>query len=328
MGRLNHPPSALEMAFHPLQLLMPGGRLGRHQVLLFHRVLVSRDPMMPGEPDVDWFDRLIGRLARLFCILPLSEAIERAAEGKLPRASLSITFDDGYADNVENALPVLERHRAHATFFIATGFLNGGRMFNDTLIETARRLPEGEIPYPFSDSTRIRIHGNEDRRTLAERAIGDCKYLPVSERDIKVAEFAKLQEAPLPDNLMMDTAQLQRLQASRYAEIGAHTDSHPILAGCEDKIALNEISQSVDRLENMLGIKPQLFAYPNGKEGVDFLAPQAKLVEQAGLAAAVSTDWGTLKKDTDRYRIPRFCPWSENQYRFVFDLVRARFGML
>lgn len=302
--------------------------MGRHQVLLFHRVLSTRDPMMPSEPDVDWFDRLIGRLARLFCILPLSEAIEQASQGSLPAASLSITFDDGYADNVDNALPVLESHRAHATFFIATGFLNGGRMFNDTLIETARRIPEGEIRYPFADQPRIVIGDMQDRRALAQRAIGDCKYLPVSERDMRVAEFARLQEQALPDNLMMNTAQLKQLHASPYAEIGAHTVSHPILAVCNDRVALDEISRSANRLEEMLGCRPRLFAYPNGKEGVDFLTPQASLVEQAGLAAAVSTDWGIMRQDTDRYRIPRFCPWSENQHRFVIDLVRARYGML
>ena len=80
----------------PLNGLMPGGRWGRHQVLLFHRVLPAADPMLPSEPDQHWFDRLIKRLTMLFRIIPLTEAIELAQQRRLPAASLSITFDDKF----------------------------------------------------------------------------------------------------------------------------------------------------------------------------------------------------------------------------------------
>ena len=316
------------MSFHPLRLLMPGGRLARHQVLLFHRVLPSRDPMMPWEPDVEWFDRLIARLERVFSIIPLRQAIELAQQGRLPAASLSLTFDDGYADNFTCALPVLERHGAHATFFIASGFLDGGRMFNDTLIETARRVPTGEIVYPFTAGETLVIDSMEDRRKLAERAIGDCKYLPVAERDDRVARFAALQQDPLPDSLMMTSDQLQQLHASRCADIGAHTVTHPILAVCDDDLASDEINRSVQDLERLTGEKPRLFAYPNGKQGKDYLAGQARLVENAGLDAAVSTEWGVLGNATDRYQVPRFSPWSQNLNRYVLDLLRARYGLI
>ena len=57
----------------------------------------------------------------------------------VPPKSILITFDDGYADNHDIALPILKRHGLTATFFIATGFLDGGRMWNDTVIEAVRR---------------------------------------------------------------------------------------------------------------------------------------------------------------------------------------------
>jgi peptidoglycan/xylan/chitin deacetylase (PgdA/CDA1 family) len=52
-----------------------------------------------------------------------------------------ITFDDGYADNVEVALPILLRYEIAADFFVSTGFLDGGRMWNDTVIEAFRATP-------------------------------------------------------------------------------------------------------------------------------------------------------------------------------------------
>ena len=65
----------------------------------------------------------------------------RLQQGRLPPRALAITFDDGYADNRTVAAPLLERHGLPCTFFVATGFLDGGRMWNDTLIETVRRAP-------------------------------------------------------------------------------------------------------------------------------------------------------------------------------------------
>ena len=63
-----------------------------------------------------------------FNVLPLSEAASRLAQGTLPARALSITFDDGYADNREIAAPILQRLGLSATFFIATSFLGGGCM--------------------------------------------------------------------------------------------------------------------------------------------------------------------------------------------------------
>jgi len=69
----------------------------------------------------------------------LSDAITRLRRGTLPSCAVSITFDDGYADNAENALPLLQKYAITATFFIASGFIDGGRMWNDTVIESVRR---------------------------------------------------------------------------------------------------------------------------------------------------------------------------------------------
>ena len=308
------------------RLLMPGGRLARHQTLLFHRVLPQLDPMSPSEVDQTWFDGLLAELNRHFEIIPLGDAVELAAQKALPAASLSITFDDGYADNFLHALPVLEKHRAHATFFIATGYLDGGRMWNDTLIETCRTLPSGEHQLPPPWNEKVQINGHQDRLQLARRLIGFCKYLPAAERQVHVDTLAALATKPLPDDLMLNTDQLRQLGASHFAELGAHTHSHPILANCDQQQARVEIQQSIDRLEQLTGQRPRLFAYPNGKLGQDFALAQTGLVEQCGLRAAVSTDWGVLNAKTDLSMIPRFTPWRRSYGRFAIDLLRARYG--
>jgi len=119
--------------------------MGRHQTLLFHRVLQQADPLLADDPDRAAFEGLMRYLQRHFNVIPLQEAIELSASDELPRASLSITFDDGYADNVSEALPILQKLALPATFFVATDYLDGGRMWNDTVIETVRRSPLGTV---------------------------------------------------------------------------------------------------------------------------------------------------------------------------------------
>jgi peptidoglycan/xylan/chitin deacetylase (PgdA/CDA1 family) len=65
-----------------------------------------------------------------FCCLPLSEVARALAEGSpLPEAGVVVTFDDGYVDNLRNALPILERLRVPATLFVATGPVESQRPF-------------------------------------------------------------------------------------------------------------------------------------------------------------------------------------------------------
>src|SRR5690349_2991525 len=119
-------------------LLSPAGRAAPLTVLMYHRVLPAPDPLTESVDARD-FERQMRALREYFTVLPLAEAVAGLRAGKLPSRAVAITFDDGYADNAVIALPILESLGLHATFFIADGFLNGGRMFNDTVIEALRR---------------------------------------------------------------------------------------------------------------------------------------------------------------------------------------------
>ena len=118
---------------------LPATRAGRLLILIYHRVRPQPDPMFPGEVDAHRFDRQMALLRRHCHPLPLRAAIAGLAEGSLPARAVAVTFDDGYADNASVALPILGRHGIPATFFITAGYLDGGRMWNDSIIETIRR---------------------------------------------------------------------------------------------------------------------------------------------------------------------------------------------
>ena len=99
-------------------------------------------------------------------------------------------------------------------------------------------------------------------------------------------------------------------------QIGAHTMSHPILARLSDEQARQEIEGSKIFLEQLLGERVGLFAYPNGKPGEDYTPQTVEVVRSLGFDAAVSTRWGASKPGGDLLQIRRFTPWDKSRLRF------------
>lgn len=309
------------------RLLGASMRRPRHHTLIFHRVMYEQDPMSPGEPTADWFRALIRMLAANFEIISLSDALARARDRRLNGRSVSITFDDGYADNYTVALPILEAFNAPATFFIASGFLDGGRMWNDSLIEAVRRLPDGLYQVDDDDVVDFELNDWSSRRNAANALIKAWKHLSPEVRQQKVDAFAA-QVHDLPTDLMMSSEQLAAMAASPQATIGGHTVSHPILASLPADQAQAEIASGKAAVEEKIQRELRLFAYPNGKLGNDYRREHAELVRKAGFDAAVATDWGTMDASTDPFAIPRFTPWQTNLTRFSIDLWRCHYGLM
>lgn len=297
----------------------PSGRRARLSILIFHRVLPAPDPLFPGEVDVDRFGRILAWLEGWFNVLPLSEAVERLKCASLPARAACITFDDGYADNYTNALPLLQEHRVTATFFIATGFLDGGRMWNDSLIEAVRATRCESIDLNAVGLGVLPTRSVHDKRAALQRIIPGLKHVAPRARDCAVLRVAEECEAQLPNDLMLTATQLQGLQAAGM-EIGAHTVTHPILRLCDEDAARREIVESRGELEDRLGERIGLFAYPNGRYGEDYTRAHAKLVADLGFDAAVSTNAGVSRHGDDLFQLCRFTPWDHERWRFGMRL--------
>src|SRR5436305_15020348 len=91
------------------ELLSPGGPRGRLSIMIFHRVLPAPDPLRPSEPDAARFEAEMRNVARWFNVVALGRAVQGLKDGSLPARALAVTFDDGYADNHDVALPILRR---------------------------------------------------------------------------------------------------------------------------------------------------------------------------------------------------------------------------
>ncbi|MCC6198201.1 MAG: polysaccharide deacetylase family protein [Burkholderiales bacterium] len=297
------------------------GRERRLSVLIFHRVTPEPDPLFPGEMHAERFDALVRMLAADFNVLPLEGAIERIANDDLPPRAVSITFDDGYADNYTVACPILKRHGAVATFFIASGFLDGGTMWNDQVIEAVRASDRHELDLGWLEAGTVALGPSHARRAAIDSILQRIKYLPPSKRADAVARVRAAAGNPPCPRLMLESAQVRAL-ADEGMDIGGHTLTHPILAVLAPEEALREIRGDRERIDGIIGRPPRLFAYPNGKPRADYARAHVDMVRGAGYAGAVSTARGSAGPESDRYQIPRFTPWDASSLRFGLRLAQ------
>lgn len=300
-------------------LLSLGGLNARLSILIFHQVLAQPDPQSPGEEGTEIFDQQMSWLADCFRIIPLREAVQKLRQGKLLPRTACITFDDGYADNAKIALPILQKHGITATFFVSTGFLDGGRMWNDTIIELVRQAPGPMLNLSKMELGQFEINTIPQREQATNTLLDKLKYLPLKTRQLKVEEMCTYIPAILPNDLMMTSEQVKILHNAGM-EIGGHTVNHPILARTEDVMARAEIANGKEVLESIIRSPVRTFAYPNGKPGQDYLSDHVRMVRDLGFEAAVSTSHGAARNSSDLYQLPRFSPWDQEKVRYTLRL--------
>lgn len=305
------------------KLVSPGGPNGNLTILTYHRVPPDIDPLLSSDQvDARKFARHMAVMAECFNVLPLPEALEHLERGTLPARALSITFDDGYQDNYAIALPILQRHGLKATFFVCSGYINDGLMFNDIIIEALRACQSNAIELNWLGLGQLPVHDMASKRACAEKILGAVKYLPFQEREqacMRVWETAA--PGKTRPRLMMTDEEIRHL-AAQGMTIGGHTHTHPILNRIDLDSARQDIAQNRRLLGDLVGQEPLIFAYPNGRPVRDYGHEHVKLIRELGYHFAVSTAWGVATKSCDRYQLPRFSPWDDNPKRLVMRLLR------
>ncbi len=309
------------MARVGLGLVAPDGPRARLSVLIFHRVLPAHDPLAPDEPTASEFESIMQLVQSAFNVIPLRDAVVGLTSGRLPQRAMAITFDDGYANNATLAAPILERLGLHATFFVATGFLDGGCMFNDVIVESIRAFKDDAIDLGFLHLGTLSTATDAQRAAAVARILAAIKYRPMEERRAAAERVAQLAGLRPPGNLMMTSEQVQQLARRGFA-IGGHTVTHPILARLGEEAARHEIEAGKRQLEAIIGAPIDLFAYPNGRPRIDYVAATTRLVRQAGFKGAVTTSDGAASAGSDPFQVPRFTPWERRPLPFLLRLWR------
>jgi peptidoglycan/xylan/chitin deacetylase (PgdA/CDA1 family) len=257
-------------------------------VLNYHRL--GDAAASPFERDLfsataEAFDRQIAFLKKNAEVISPGDisALRRRAAGR----SVLITFDDGYRDNYDLALPILKRHGVPATFFICTGFLDrGGLAWWDEIAWALRASSQPEVPAGSWFEHALPLGSDEQRAAAIAAALRAYKLLP---NDRTAAFMTALRLATVPPPPPVDPRELwmtwEMVREMRDAgmTIGAHTDTHALLGRLSPAEQEREILISRDRLTAELGAPPRSFAYPVGKAGTYDISTK-RLLHAAGFA--------------------------------------------
>lgn len=293
-------------------------------ILLYHRV--ADDPidsqLLSVSPEN--FEQQIKYLTDNYSVIPLDEMTNNLQRNELKKNTISITFDDGYVDNLYNALPVLEKYNAHATIFITSQWINKnitpwwdelGYLFTGK-----HNLPE-EIN--IVDQS-FKIKSREDKFQLHNVLWAEIKKMPPQKIEEIIAylySVCGVKKEVRPECRLMNENELIDLSNSNLISIGAHTENHPTLSLLSKEEQKKEILNSKKQLEKLLGVEIKLFSYPFGGKS-DFNEVTEEIVKDAGFYAGIANIQKELNQNTNLWSIPRrlvrnwnindFSEWIQN----------------
>lgn len=277
-------------------------------ILGYHRIAVSRIDPWRLCVSPEHFAQHLETISDFADIVPLRKLKDRLTAGQSARPAVAITFDDGYADNLHIALPLLERFNAPATVFVCTAWTGRERGFWwDRLAEIlfeSEILPAGleleAISFHWKANGKLR-HDRDSLHQSLWRCLRDI------EDDLREDILERLSRwaghpADHPGGARPMTAdEVRILAASPLIEIGAHSLTHRPLTVLSQEQQLDEIERSGWQCEQMTGTRPESFAYPFG----DMAPETAAMARNAGYARACSQRADLVWQDTDPHQLPR-----------------------
>lgn len=276
---------------------------GIGSILMLHRVqrLAPADFSPNAHLSVSprFLDRLLGVLSRQVDFVSLDEAARRirTASGRTDRPFVAVTLDDGYRDNLENAVPLFRKHAVPYTIFIAPGLIEGEATlwWEDLEQAIAARdhflLPSQSVKVEFDVSTPAR-----KRKVFAELLSFLTVNVSEAEQRGIVAELswqADWDAAAHVRDSIMNWREIVDLARDPLCTIGAHTMNHFAVARLKDRDARREMVESARVLDLELGERPRHFAYPYGYPAAAGKREFA-MAREAGFETAVTTRHGVI----------------------------------
>ncbi|AWN37958.1 polysaccharide deacetylase family protein [Methylobacterium radiodurans] len=274
---------------------------GRGLILTFHHV--RPEPPAAFAPNrllaitPDFLDLTLGMLrARGFALCTLDEIPERLAQREAGPPFCALTFDDGYRDNAVHAAPVLARHGAPWTLFVASDFAGGeGRLWWVELERAVARLDRVRLE---AGGQRIDLPARDpaEKGRAFEAVYRALRAGPEAELLDRVGDLCRaagFAPGTVAEELCLDWDALRTLGRDPLVSFGAHTRSHPMLAKHPPGTARSEISESRARIEAELGRPVRHLSYPVGDRSS--AGPREfALARELGFATAVTTRPGHL----------------------------------
>ncbi|MCC6552246.1 MAG: polysaccharide deacetylase family protein [Polyangiaceae bacterium] len=298
------------------RLLWLRGRCGLPilSVFTYHRV---NEPAEVGELDQGVVEASAQELREQLAVIKAHGTVVSASEVRLfcterrrpPRSPVMITFDDGYRDNFEVALPVLEGAGVRATFFIPTSYPEAGRMFwwdRVAVIMRRCRRSRVELTYPAP----LALEPARDAEAAMRRVYRAIKRTPGIELERLWDELERAtgvsidpaEERRLAAAAIMSWSQIRALRRAGM-DVQSHSHGHRVLDTLSPEEASRDLARSRRVLSEVLGEPVHTVAYPVGYE---LRGAFRQAVVEAGFDVGFTNDSGfCLTSRVDPLNVPR-----------------------
>lgn len=279
-------------------------------VLSYHSVSATDEPPDYTSPAISIprrdFRRQLERLARRYRVISLEELLDAQFAGRtLPRGTLALTLDDGYADNVENALPELLAVGVPATVFVTTApMMRRAPLWTAELARLLARCRRGQVEL-LGRSWALAL--GEERWRLGRRLTREwAARAPVAVLQELAALAERLDVEPgLARDVIMDAGAVRTWVTSGMG-LGAHTAHHPNLCYQRPSVVKDELERSRRDVTEVTGRPPRVMAYPNcGNLPRHHDARVAAQAAAGGFHAALTSTPGAVEPESDVQRLPR-----------------------
>ncbi len=302
-------------------------------ILLYHRVAeLDSDPQLLCVKPKHFAEHL-QVLARYGYRMRVDELAESLHNGTLPRRAIAVSFDDGYADNLYNAKPLLQSYDVPATVFVTSGYIGRDLEFwwdelerlllKPLTVPAELSLVIGAKSYRWKasaessqaehvraaqprSSSRVKTDTGS-RFSLYWSLCGVLRNLPELERRRALEKLLTWSGAAVTSRSThrpMTNHELASLAGDAIFEVGAHTVWHPVLSSIPQPMQESEVQGSKAFLEEALGRTVNSFSYPYGTR-LDYTTETTDIVGAAGFTSACSNFAGTVWRNTDRFQLPR-----------------------
>lgn len=305
----------------------------RGVILLYHRICD-----LPSDPQLlcvspRHFAEHLEYLRRHHHLMTLEAVVQGDKDLRFPKHAVVVTLDDGYADNLWNAKPLLEQYDVSATVFVVTGMLGQGREFwwdeLDKLLLQPGTLPptlhltvkEHPCPWELGEASHyteedfghhrgwniLKEESPTARHQLYRELLQLLRPLPSDQQQKILGELRTWARADSTGRLTHRTltpTEVLRLSEGGLITIGSHTVSHSVLSGLPAAAQRVEIQQSKTDLEGILGCQITSFSYPYGSPS-DYTSQTVTFVQDTGFACACSNVTSAVWHGSDRFQLPR-----------------------
>ena len=291
-------------------------------VLIYHRVTtIPEDPQQLAVTP-EHFTAQMRYLRDHFPVLRFEDDW-----GQVSEPSVVVTFDDGYADNLLEALPIIEAVGLPVTFFVTTGGIGTAHEFwwdeLERLLLAGDRYPESCDLHVGGEVRRWDTATNGQRRRCYDDLHPLLRRLPTGRRDECLEQLQRWvgcgregRGAYRP----LGVEELRALAGSPWTTIGAHSVTHPRLSALPREEQQREIIQSKLWLEEVCGTEITLFSYPFGCRG-DYNHASVEICRSAGFRRVAANYAGQAHCWSDQMQIPRQLVrnWPLDRFRAKID---------